>query len=452
MEGDPPHRFLAWILVLTVFFSLPVSADVGDNLSGWLINFLGYGKEDFTPDVYGGSIVERLNYLENKVTRIDATTTRIDRATSKLQSTAGGGCFYTVYSYKPYLDGYKIKLSDGTSSKSCTICYDDDSGYYSGILKAPLKDNITVSIIDAETDLCEGVFNTNCATTSGYATIDLDNLIFTQLTSIIKDDATELRTNLCKDSALTNNNASMQTTISYCYSGKLSPFNTFNSISGVTVDSRSFDDLLRSTKDMRSVFSSTVGETVLACGLAKRISNDKDILLRCISSGELCEVLNSSAAMGDALSKSDLQKVTEHLSPNTAQTVTGKFILLNCVAPGYAGYYDVGQVLNSYDGAIPDCYCVSHISIKCNGKNTVVVPDRHSWIGVRNSWTSWGVSCYNSDSIAKVNKLCTEIAQLAANNKFSGLDANNNYRAFTEFSLPSSQAYEGTLTYIDLEM
>ena len=61
---------------------MSVSADVGDNLNGWLIAFLGYGKENNTPDNYGGSVVERLNYLEARqaenTDQIDSMSEKID--------------------------------------------------------------------------------------------------------------------------------------------------------------------------------------------------------------------------------------------------------------------------------------------------------------------------------------------------------------------------------------
>ena len=54
------------MLILALLFSVPVYADVGDNLNGWLIDFLGYGKQDSVPSTYGGSLVERVNFLENE--------------------------------------------------------------------------------------------------------------------------------------------------------------------------------------------------------------------------------------------------------------------------------------------------------------------------------------------------------------------------------------------------
>lgn len=51
---DKPWRFFTCMLVLALLFSAPVYADVGDNLNGWLIDFLGYGKQDSVPSTYGG--------------------------------------------------------------------------------------------------------------------------------------------------------------------------------------------------------------------------------------------------------------------------------------------------------------------------------------------------------------------------------------------------------------
>ena len=41
-------------------------AGVTDNLNGWLVQFLGVGNEEEVPDEYGGSLVERVNFLEKE--------------------------------------------------------------------------------------------------------------------------------------------------------------------------------------------------------------------------------------------------------------------------------------------------------------------------------------------------------------------------------------------------
>ena len=89
---------------------MSVSADVGDNLNGWLINFIGYGKENAVPADYGGSLVERMNYLEAHLMKQDSVLKSVQNSTGMLKSTAGGGCFFTVFSHKEYLDGYKRKV------------------------------------------------------------------------------------------------------------------------------------------------------------------------------------------------------------------------------------------------------------------------------------------------------------------------------------------------------
>ena len=115
-KETPPHRFLAWVLVLTILLGMPVSADVGDNLNGWLINFLGYGKENNTPDNYGGSIVERLNYLEAHT----ATKEDISKIDQKISSIKGSSDLQADSIINTYLQQFRsggyLAIRDYTSS------------------------------------------------------------------------------------------------------------------------------------------------------------------------------------------------------------------------------------------------------------------------------------------------------------------------------------------------
>ena len=149
-----PWRFLTCMLVLALLFSVPVYADVGDNLNGWLIDFLGYGKQDNVPSTYGGSLVERVNFLENENqflkdqiaslgTKTDALGVKADSLATKEDVenvSKAANASYNLYVYIPKsaatgnYDGQKVTITSSSGNQNSTATLRDDGTNYSTTL------------------------------------------------------------------------------------------------------------------------------------------------------------------------------------------------------------------------------------------------------------------------------------------------------------------------------
>ena len=158
---------LGWVLALVLLVAMPVSADVGDNLNGWLINFLGYGKESSVPSNYGGSLVERINFLEKQqedlqasvatkdqvndlVTKTDNLVARTDGLVTKTNNLAtkedveniskAANASYNLYVYIPKdiatgnYDGQKVTITSSSGNQNSTATLRDDGVNYSATL------------------------------------------------------------------------------------------------------------------------------------------------------------------------------------------------------------------------------------------------------------------------------------------------------------------------------
>lgn len=144
---DKPWQFLTCILVLVLLLSAPVYADVGDNLNGWLIDFLGYGKQDTVPSTYGGSLVERVNFLENEnqflKDQIASLGTKADNLATKEDVenvSKAANASYNLYVYIPKdvatgnYDGQKVTITSSSGNQNSTAILRDDGKNYSTTL------------------------------------------------------------------------------------------------------------------------------------------------------------------------------------------------------------------------------------------------------------------------------------------------------------------------------
>lgn len=121
---------------------MPVSADVGDNLNGWLINFLGYGKESSVPADYGGSLIERMNYLEKQQQNLVTKEQIKDLATKEdvENFSKAANASYNLYVYIPKdeatgnYDGQKVTITSSSGNQNSTATLRDDGKNYSARL------------------------------------------------------------------------------------------------------------------------------------------------------------------------------------------------------------------------------------------------------------------------------------------------------------------------------
>lgn len=118
------------MLGLTILSAAQAYADVGDNLNGWLINFLGYGKESSVPDDYGGSLVERVNYLEKNM----ATKEDVENVAKAVNAS------YNLYVYIPKdeatgnYDGQKVTITSSSGNQNSSAILRDDGKNYAATL------------------------------------------------------------------------------------------------------------------------------------------------------------------------------------------------------------------------------------------------------------------------------------------------------------------------------
>ena len=153
-KHTPPRMILGWVLVLVLLAVAPVSADVGDNLNGWLINFLGYGKEDSVPSDYGGSLVERMNFLEKQQQDLSAkVATKEDVENASKAANAS----YNLYVYIPKdvatgnYDGQPVTIISASGNQRSSAILRDDGTNYSATLYFNFSGNCNLSY--------NGIFN-----------------------------------------------------------------------------------------------------------------------------------------------------------------------------------------------------------------------------------------------------------------------------------------------------
>ena len=183
---------LGWVLALVLLVAMPVSADVGDNLNGWLINFLGYGKESNVPSNYEGSLVERINFLEKQqedlranvatkdqvndlAIKTDSLVAKTDGLVTKTNNLAtkedveniskAANASYNLYVYIPKdiatgnYDGQKVTITSSSGNQNSTATLRDDGVNYSATLYFNFVGN------------CRLNFNVLCNTTAFGVTL-----------------------------------------------------------------------------------------------------------------------------------------------------------------------------------------------------------------------------------------------------------------------------------------
>ena len=133
----------------------PASATVvSDNLSGWLIGFLGYGKEDSTPDEYGGSLIERVNFLESENR---ALKNQMDKLSNKADTLAtkedvenvskAANASYNLFVYIPKniatgnYAGQQVRITSTSGNQNSTATLRDDGTNYSTTLYFNFRGN-----------------------------------------------------------------------------------------------------------------------------------------------------------------------------------------------------------------------------------------------------------------------------------------------------------------------
>lgn len=338
--GPPSNAFMVGILILSLIVtSQPITAAVNDNLDSLTVqiaSFLGLGKEDENNGVYGGSLVERVNTIHAEMSALDSKLDKVSRQVSNQSAIAGGGCYYTIYSSKEYLEGYKLKLSDGTSSKSCYIQYDEDSDYYAGVLKAPLNNELSIEIIDPETGRSQGKVSTTAVPSNGYATVNLDPLIESNLADLLtKDDSLALH--FSQDSDIVCNDTYFPVVLNHVYDVNHDVDKFLHALTGDEYSSTTFEELLENeTEFINAVAGDTSHRSILSqLELTNSIINDREKLRWISTDIDSKEAANVNTVFTTAIRGSQL--IEEQTMPGGQENKVDGNIICVSVESGAIG-------------------------------------------------------------------------------------------------------------------
>ena len=275
-------------------------------------------------------ILSRLVTVNDKLDDLSASVVSVKRSVDNIRATnGGGGAYFTVHTSKPYLDGYKLKLTDGLSSKSCTIAYDEDSNYYAGVLRAPLSDSLTVTIIDSDSGAVQGSLAVTASTAGGYATIDLDALMNDAYASLLDVNGT-LASAMYKDGQYTRDASKLPVIVDklVAYDGHLADF--IKSSTGRDITAASLRELYRNQSDFTTAVESSVGRWLIENPSVGKTIADSRELLRWISFNDtavsLCE---GDATFRGYLDQTTLPRLTSVRAGGTENKISGNLLCLS---------------------------------------------------------------------------------------------------------------------------
>ncbi|MDD6037529.1 MAG: hypothetical protein PUD20_01830 [bacterium] len=293
-----------------------------------------------------------------------------------IDATAGAGCYYSCFTTKPYLNGYKIRLTDQTTAKSCTVLYNQDSNYYEGAVAVPLNDEIDVELW-YEGKL-QGSMHTNCTTASGYATINLDALIDANFSELIKYNDHLVRS-MCCDSHFTQNRDLFPEIIDLVFQNDQFLSECLNSINGMSVEEQTFEELFENPETLIRILHHDFADMFLSNEkLSNHIANHRELLDAISKDPIALEKVEASDQMHEALRQSALIK-TQTMVGGEEQSVSGNLILISLESGTLGNYYDYGtrRYTGTYETAAmlnckgyisqrPNCYyTINDTEIKC---------------------------------------------------------------------------------------
>lgn len=348
------YKFKKLVSVITVCAILLTVGDL-QTYAAVNDNVVTAAVEKSIGDNVGKAFPTVFDFLQNiwlKLDNITVALNNIERKVDRQTATAGGGCYYTVYTNKPYLDGYKLKLYDGTSAKSCYIGYDPDSEYWCGVVRVPLNNNITIEIFDPDTGISQGSMDTSAVTTSGYATINLDPLLDGIYTSVL-DINDSLATLMYKQTYYTQNSTWLPTIVSKLVEHDEHLPDFMQSSAGLIVESDSFATLYCNRDEFLSCINSSVGSYFLSDPtigqhiadsreLLRYIIDDSVAVTNCEINSEFCNYLNNTA----------LQKLTKTADGGLENKVEGNILILSVTSGSLGGSHSA----NEYIGATMEDY------------------------------------------------------------------------------------------------
>lgn len=456
--------------------SVLTSAAVTDNVSVAKVETLiGSPITETEPQslfAYLREILSTVVAMSGQLTTLGQQMDTVANNVGNLKATAGGGCYYTIYTKKPYLNGYKLKLTDRTTAKSCFITRDDDSGYWAGVVRVPLADNIYIEIIDATTGKSQGEVSTTAVTTSGYATINLDPLLLSFLNNLVNVDDS-LALHLSSDSAIIQNDTYFPIIMKHVYTANHDVDKFLTALNGKSYASKTFDELLNNETDfVNAVAGNTAYRTVLSQQeFTDRLINNRS-LLKQISCNNAAKTTANANAMFTSRILSSTLAVSQSKPGGQLNEVSGNLICLRIgsgtvLGEGDSRYsnqyadqtYDTCPVCGNkhYSNSKSLVSCSSH-NPSCTIDNTVIITDNtvcylkyiytfYCHYEYRTITDGPG-TCY---ATASPGKYCTEINVPKLVGSWSAGYYSSTWGQFNA-SVSAEQACENSvITYIDLD-
>lgn len=334
------HKFKKLVSVITVC-SILLTGVGSQTYAAVNDNVVTATVEQSLGDNIGKTFPTVFDFLQNIWLKLDDITVAlntIERKVDKQTATAGGGCYYTVYTNKSYLDGYKLKLSDGTTAKSCYIGYDPDSEYWCGVVRVPLNNDITIEIFDPGTGVSQGKMSTSAVTTSGYATINLDTLLLSFLNNLVNIDDT-LALHLSSDSAIVQNDTYFPVVMKHVYTVNHDVDKFLTALNGKSYTSKTFDELLNNeTEFVNAVAGNTPYRTVLSQQeFTDRLINNRSLLRQISYNNAAKTTANANSVFTSRIVSSTLA-VTQSKPGGQLNEVSGNLLHLNLRSGNVLGY------------------------------------------------------------------------------------------------------------------
>ena len=356
-----------WVLifVLTVFTPVNTYASVNDNVGNAQLEILvGDPNDTSTNTLFGllrqiltvvstiataqqvNDIGEQVAVISGKVDGFDSQLQNISATLKNTQAVIGGGCYYTIYTDREYLLGYKLTLTDGTIAKSCYV-QRDDSGKYTGVLSVSLSGTITIKVIDPNTKVVQCQVQTP-ASSNSYATINLDTLLNPKYADILNVNDT-LATYLYKDSFFTNSSTYTPTVCNYLaqHQEYLSDF--VKSCANVSVTSSNFNTLYSNENEFLSVVGSTAGKWLLTNStFGNYVANSRSLLRSISFNSRALSVFESTTGFHTYLSNTSLTKRTSTKAGGVANQVSGNLLILSVTSGSRGGSTGYDTYLGRY--------------------------------------------------------------------------------------------------------
>lgn len=278
--------------------------------------------------------------LAGKIDQMSADMASMKSLIKSQNATVGGGCYFTVYSKDyPFLDTFKVRVTDGTSTKSSYINFNEDSEYYSAELRVPTTSStVDVFILDPDTNEEQVKFTaTGVNTTSGYANINLDPLFAGAYATPLEKNK-KLATVMYKSSIVTQNTSWLPTVCNNLANHQEHFQDFLLSCAGLNVASQNFEQLYANESEFLSVVDSNAGSWLLANSTFGNYVANSRPLLRSISFDSIAiNVVESTTSFHTYLNSTALQKLTSTEAGGVENTVSGNLLVLSVTSGSRGG-------------------------------------------------------------------------------------------------------------------